>query len=149
MTAPLSEPHAHVLDPTWSQEAVPWAESADATLLARIHAACLDDCWDCLEALAHQTAATAENTAVVMGMGFGVYVMLPPSMRTKVEEKLEYATAFMKLLRHVKAMGEQGVSTSEVLALVHTFDSDERWNATDASIQLMGLYTQALQEKEA
>lgn len=145
----MSEPHAHVLDPTWSQGPVPWAEGADATLLARIHAACLDDCWDCLEFLAHETTATAENTAVVMGMGFGVYVMFPPSMRSRIDEKLEYATAFMKLLRHVKAMGQQGVSTSEVLDLVRTFDPEERWNATDASIQLMGLYTQALQEKEA
>lgn len=145
----MSEPHAHVLDPTWSQRPVPWAEGADATLLARIHAACLDDCWDCLEVLAHQTAATAENTAVVMGMGFGIYVTLPPSIRSKVEEKLEYATAFVTLLRHIKAMGEQGVSASEVLDLVRAFDPEDRWTATDACIQLIGMYTQALQVKEA
>lgn len=149
MTTPLSEPHAHVLDPTWSQEPVPWAEAADATLLARIHAACMDDCGECLEVLAHQTVASAENTAVVMGMGFGVYVMLPPSMRPKVEEKLGYAAAFINLLRRIEARGDQGMSAPEVLGVVRTFDEDDRCHATDAAIQLMGLYTQALQEKEA
>lgn len=149
MTTPLSQPHAHVLDPSWSQEPIPWAEAADDTMVPRIHAACLDDCWDCLKVLALETVASAETTAVVMAMGFGIYVMLPPSMRPKVEEKLEYAPAFIKMLHRIQASGGKGVSAPEVLVMVRAFDLNGRWEITDASIQLMGLYTQALQEKEA
>ena len=148
MTTPLSEPHAHVLDPSWSQEPVPGMESADATLLVRIHAACLDDCGDCLTALAHQAVATADNTAVVMSMGFRCYSMVSPSMRPKVEEQLEYATAFISLMRRIREAGEKGMSTAEVLEMVRALGPEDRWEVVDAAIQLVGLYTQALQEKE-
>lgn len=149
MTTPLSEPHAHMLDPTWSQEPIPWAEAADDTMVPRIHAACLDDCWDCLNSLALETIASAETTAAVMTMGFGIYAMLTPSKRPKVEESLEYAPAFLKMLHHVQASGDEGVQGPEVLGMVRTFDLKGRWQITDASIQLMGLYTEVLQKKEA
>ena len=148
MTAPSSAPHAHVLDPTWTQEPVPWADTADPTMVARIHAACLDDCWDCLTVLAQETVASAETTAVVMAMGFSVYVMLPVPMRATVEEKLEYAPAFTTLLRRIQSSGDAGVSAPEVLDMVRAFDVEDRWQVTDAAIQLMGLYTQVLQDKE-
>lgn len=140
--------HAHVLDPDWSQEPIPWAETADATMPARIHAACMDDCWDCLEALAHEAAVSAETTTIVMSMGFGVYVMLPDNMRRTVDEKLAYAAAFGAMIDRIKDAPGQSVSGPEVLAMTRALDADGRWEVVDASIQLMGLYTQVLQGKE-
>lgn len=143
-----TEPHPHVLDPTWSQEPIPWAEAADATMVARIHAACLDNCDECLTELAHETAASADTTAAVMNMAFSVYAMLPPSMRIMVERGLEHASAFLTVLRRIKDAGNEGLSSPVVLDMVRAFDQEDRWHATDAAIQLMGLYTQILQEKE-
>lgn len=148
MNGPSNESHAHVLDPSWSQAPIPWAETADPTLIPRLHAACLDNCWDCLTDLAHEAVSSPADTAVVFAMGVGYYAMITPPARPVVDSKLEQAAAFLGMIRRVQGYPGGGVSGPEVLDMVRGLEWEDRWQIIDGAVQLMGLHTQVLQRKE-
>ena len=140
-------PHAHVIDPDWRQDPVPWAQDGDATMAPRIHAACLDQCGECLAALAEEAADSTATTAVLMAVGFSLTLMMSPALLVKVREELAFAPPLQAMIDRVHAVGEQ-VRASEALAMTRDLERPERRDVVEGCIQLIGLYAMVMQTKE-
>lgn len=140
-------PHAHVIDPDWRQDPVPWAPSGDATMPSRIHAACLDQCGECLAELAEEAADGTATTAVLMAVGFRLMLMMSPALLAKVRKELAFAPPLQAMIDRVDTVGDL-VRASEALTMTEGLDRRERRDVVEGCIQLIGLYAMVMRPKE-
>lgn len=142
--------HAHPLDPSWGDTPVPWAPTADPTMVPRVHAACMAQCEDCLTELGHEAAKSPETTAVLMGMAMVIAKTTPAHLLPALKGQLQYSGAFMMVLDRVDAAERDGqpLSSEDLLTIMREFDEEDRFGVFDGCVQWLDLYGHVMKTQE-
>jgi hypothetical protein len=139
--------HAHVLDPSWSLEPVPWAPHADTTMLPRFHAAVIDECEGCVAELSDEAVVHTETTAVVVAMALSVAKGIPPQLLPGLKGVVPFEPPMILMLERAVAAGDKLTST-EVLSMVGEMDAGDRASVFRGCVGMLDLYTQIMRGDE-
>jgi hypothetical protein len=131
--------HAHVLDPSWSSEPIPWAPGADVTMVPRLHAAALDDCEECIDELGREAAGDVETMGAVVAMAFAVVAAVPLERRPGLAGAVPFEPPMQLLLERIQASGNY-FDYPVILDLLRDMDTGDRLAVYRGCAGLMHLH---------
>jgi len=139
--------HAHVFDPSWDLGPVPWAPSADTTVVPRLHAAVMDDCEWCLVELGEEAAAHIETAAVVFASALFVVKSIPPQLLPGFKGAADFEPPMLLMLERVMAAGDK-LNSVELLAMLAEMDVEDRLAVFRGCAALLELHVQIMKGDE-